>query len=191
MTNAYAAYPQQQQLDGYQAYQALQYTAHPYHHVPAQMAPTSRPSWLPANAQAVTLHGTLGWFIPDPSAADVNMQHPQQQQQQIPRNQMDTSNIKRSRGGAGGGTSVANPGLDGSEVCAGTVKYPVNPDTGYGFIASEAVQVLHPGKDCFLHQKLCPWVTDLNLTQGESVQFNFIVNAKGSPQVSRIVRASS
>lgn len=190
MTNTYTAYPQQQQLDGYQAYQALQYTAHPYHtHVPAQMAPTSRPSWLPANAQAVTLHGTLGWFIPDPSAADLNMQHPQQQQQ-MPRNHVDASNSKRTRGTTN--ASVANPGLEpGVEVYTGTVKHAVNADTGYGFISSEAVQAIHPGTDCFLHQKLCPWVTDMNLNQGETVQFNFIVNVKSKPQVSRIVRASS
>lgn len=104
----------------------------------------------------------------------------------------EMNGMKRLRTATGSRDPVANPGLDGNEVAySGTVKHAVNPNTGYGFIASEGIQVLYPGKDVFLHQKLCPWVNDMNLSVGESVQFNFIVNSNGLPQVNRIVRASS
>jgi len=192
IANSYSPYPQQAPVDSYQAYQAYQAAGYGYpQQMPAPVPTVARPSWLPATAQAVTLHGTLGWFVPDPSAEEMNMQ--EQSRKRVEGTAINGMKRLRITGDTMPPRNpVANPGLDGSEVAySGKVKYAVNPNTGYGFIASEAVQVLNPGKDVFLHQKLCPWVTDMNLSQGESVQFNFIVNAKGSPQVNRIVRASN
>merc|ERR1719321_218710 len=81
---------------------------------------------------------------------------------------------------------VDNPGLDVSQpILSGVVKCSPLPTTGYGFLYSEELQATYPGKDVFLHLKMCPWVQDMQLANGEAVQFNYSAT-DGKPQVTRI-----
>jgi len=100
--------------------------------------------------------------------------------------------IKRGKG-EGKGTfkyeKVDNPGLNYSEaIYTGTIKCPPLSNTGYGFVVCEDLSAIYPGKDVFLHLKICPWASDMMLQTGEQVQFNYF-EQNGSPQVNRIIRA--
>jgi cold shock CspA family protein len=104
------------------------------------------------------------------------------------------SGIKRGKGdGKGKGfkaEKVDNPGLNYSEaIYTGTVKCPPLANTGYGFLVCEDLQAIYPGKDVFVHLKICPWAGphDMNLQHGEQVQFNYF-ESNGAPQASRLVR---
>ena len=70
-------------------------------------------------------------------------------------------------------------------TCEGTVKSPVNPEKGCGFIECAEVKAQF-GRDGFLHVKQCPWAEATCLRLGERVAFNMSPHDKGEGLVSRI-----
>lgn len=136
------------------------------------------PPWMPSTALAVTLGGEPGWFV---SARSV---------QNLPDQPMGKG-VKRGKGEGKGMfkmEKVDNPGLNYSEaIYTGTIKCPPLSNTGYGFIACEDLAAIYPGKDVFMHLKICPWTADMNLQNGEQVQFNYF-EANGAPQANRVIR---
>merc|ERR1719387_1750160 len=130
------------------------------------------PPWMPAAAQAVTLHGEAGWFIP---VSAIQQQQPQAAWPAAG----PAGGVKRSAGMMGGAIAgpemkmqrapTPNPGLDPAEpVYQGTIKSAINQRTGYGFVACDDVFAAY-SKDTFVHSKLCPWVQDMDLQPGEAV----------------------
>ena len=73
-----------------------------------------------------------------------------------------------------------------TKVYDGVVKRPPVEKTGYGFIESQEVQDKH-GRDAFLHVKQCPWVVGMNLQPQQEIQFQYMINDRGVPEVTRIV----
>lgn len=161
---------------------------------PQQSMSMVPPPWMPAAAQAVTLHGEAGWFIP---VSAIQQQQPQQAWAAAG----PAAGMKRGAGMMAGGAvpgpenkfarqPVANPGLDPSEpVYQGAVKSAINARTGYGFIQCDDVFAAY-SKDTFIHTKLCPWVTEMELQAGEPVMFNLVIDQKGQPQAKKIIRAT-
>jgi len=100
---------------------------------------------------------------------------------------------KGGKGGKGWGDSkfprpaVPNPGLDPQQqTFSGVMKGRLNMQTGYGFIQSDEVGMMYPGKDVFVHSKMCPWVESMTLEKDTKVQFQY-VEKDGAPQCVRIV----
>merc|ERR1719198_1266135 len=46
--------------------------------------------------------------------------------------------------------------------------------------------MMYPGKDVFVHSKMCPWVESMTLEKDTKVQFQY-VEKDGAPQCVRIV----
>ena len=56
------------------------------------------------------------------------------------------------------------------------MKSHMNVKSGYTFIVCEEISTMFPGKDTFLHGKICPWADYMDLEPGDEV--NWAVNKK-------------
>lgn len=154
----------------------------------------ARPEWirLPPEAQMVSLQGETGYFI---SLASIQAQMASGPYgmggggKKRPASEMDGG-----KGDKGWGKmnkfpkpEVPNPGLDPEQqTFAGIMKGRLNPSTGYSFISCDEVAVMYPGKDVFVHSKMCPWVETMELEKDMKVQFQY-VEKDGAPQCTRII----
>jgi len=101
---------------------------------------------------------------------------------------------KRAMGGKGNLPSKfpkpSNPGLDPEKATfKGTMKSHMNVKSGYTFIVCEEISTMFPGKDTFLHGKICPWADYMDLEPGDEVKFQ-IEEKDGSPQCIRVVKVA-
>jgi cold shock CspA family protein len=170
-----------------------------------------RPEFLPMDATRVCLFEKYGWFVSDESCDIFGQAFKMAQMfgggggtKRPYENMVDPWSKggkrkgKDGKDGKGGGVKIArteeaveNPGLEEGEVVFhGKVKYPPNPETGYGFVADKNVAQLYGGKDAFLYLKFCPWVGAMNLKGGDDVDFNLSEDKHGNPQVKRVVRST-
>jgi cold shock CspA family protein len=145
-------------------------------------------------AQVVALQGETGYFIPMTAVhAQLASQNGGGGGKKRPFSDMDGG-----KGDKGGGKSAPkfprpspshtpNPGLDPEQqTFFGIMKGRLNPATGFTFIHSDDVAVLYPGKDVFVHSKMCPWVESMTLEKDMMVQFQY-VEKDGSPQATRVI----
>lgn len=167
-----------------------------------------RPSWVPDDAKLVSMGGQTGWFITQQTALQMDAE----MQGGFAGPAMGGAGRKRAASeamngfvmpapkGAGKGGKAApftfkypkpdipNPGLDPDQpVFNGKMKGRPNPQTGYSFIQCDEVSMLYPGRDVYLHCKLCPWVECMGLEKDHLVQFQY-GEKDGAPVVSRIIR---
>jgi cold shock CspA family protein len=148
---------------------------------------------LPPQSQMVSLQGQAGYFVPMSVLSPMAPYGaaPGGGGKKRPADEMDGG--KGGKGGKGWGDSkfprpaVPNPGLDPEQqTFSGVMKGRLNMQTGYGFIQSDEVGMMYPGKDVFVHSKMCPWVESMTLEKDTKVQFQY-VEKDGAPQCVRIV----
>jgi len=149
-------------------------------------------AYLPAGCTAVSLHGRWGYFLPMEALQEI-----------LPRLQAGgPMGMKRSHSTAMGQfppdpmqqhkmprmDAPENPGLlPDAPIYEGIIKRPPVERTGYGFVECAEVRTMH-GRDVFLHVRQCPWVPGMNIQPNEMVRFQFEMNDRGVPQVTRVIK---
>lgn len=160
-----------------------------------QPGPQEIDAYLPAGCTAVSLHGRWGYFLPMEALQEL-----------LPRLQAGGPMIGQKRAhsatmfppepmnkmprmeGVHPQVSPDNPGLlPDAPIYEGIIKRPPVERTGYGFVECAEVRTMH-GRDVFLHVRQCPWVPGMNIQPNDMVRFQFDMNDRGVPQVTRIVK---
>lgn len=81
-----------------------------------------------------------------------------------------------------------NPGLNPKlPTFEGIIKQVPSEDAGFGFIKSADIMQLYK-RDAFLHNKNCPWIFGMQLSQDETVLFQVEMNERKQPAVVSLVK---